>query len=697
MRVKQEFSQVKTDVIPLTGGMDSVTTPILVKPGRVISSSNFEPDIFGGYRRMFGIERFDGQTSPSDAKYHIFTCDITGSVTAGDTLTGSTSGATAVALLVVSSTEIVVTKVTGTFVSEDFEVSAVVEGTVSSVDQEAASTGALHATYKNLAADEYRGDITTVPGSGAVRGVHYYAGDLYAFRDNAGATACVMHKATASGWSAISFGREIQFDNAVGEIFEGDTVTGLTSGASGVVQRALLRTGTWSSAGVGTLVFDSVTSGPFTDGEALQVSAATKADADGADSAITLSPGGRFEFDNVNFFGTSDSLRMYCADGVNELGEFDGTRWVPIRTGITGAKPKFVTGHRNHLFTAIDSSIQHSGVASPYSWTALTGAAELALGAECTGLLPQTGDASSGALVASTNDKIFILYGTSSADWNLVTHSPDSGARAYTLQNIGFAHFLDTKGVTQLITSQAFGGFQLNVLTQAVQQFVDSKRGLEKATCIVRNTNQYRIFFSDGSGLICQVIPNSSSYSPKFGAIMPFDYGAYTMNTIHSCIDTSGIERLFGAGDDGYVYELDKGSSFDGDVISAYFMTVFAHSKSPRVKKRYLRTILQFRAENTADLAVGYDLSYGNLDPGYGEAVSIGQNMNKSVQSAGGLWDTFDWDSFTWDSSYAQEINVDTKGRGESLALIVSSETDENEPYTIHTAITHYSVGRLNR
>ena len=39
-----------------------------------------------------------------------------------------------------------------------------------------------------------------VPGSGPVRGVWLYNGDVFAWRDNAGGTALVMHKATAGGW-----------------------------------------------------------------------------------------------------------------------------------------------------------------------------------------------------------------------------------------------------------------------------------------------------------------------------------------------------------------------------------------------------------------------------------------------------------------------------------------------------------------
>ena len=93
-----------------------------------------------------------------------------------------------------------------------------------------------------------------------------------------------MFKATVSGWSAIAFGREIQFTGATGQISEADVVTGATSGATATVKRALLRTGTWTVAGAGTLVFDSVT-GTFQNGENLQVGGVTKAVASGADTA----------------------------------------------------------------------------------------------------------------------------------------------------------------------------------------------------------------------------------------------------------------------------------------------------------------------------------------------------------------------------------------------------------------------------
>lgn len=682
---------LKPDAIPLQGGLDLVTIPALVKPGRVLAGVNFEPDNNGGYTKMRGIERFDGRTRPSDADYYVVACTVTGTVIAGDTITGVTSGATATVISVESASKLVVTKVTGTFVNEIFNVSGSPQGTLTSVLVNSEPDVELHATYKNIAADEYRDDITAVPGSGAVRGVVSYQGDLYAFRDNAGATACVMHKATTSGWSAITFGKELQFDGAVGEITEGQTVTGLTSGATGVVKRALLRTGTWSASGVGTLVFDSIT-GTFQNNEAIQVGGVTKVTADGADAAITLLPGGKFEFEIINFFGSAGTERLYCADGVNKLGEFDGTRWVPIRTGSTPDTPKFVKEHKKHLVVAIGGSVVTSGTGEPYSWTALTGAAELGTGQTITGLSPEVGDASTGAMLVLTEKKGFMLYGNDTSDFNLVPHSPKSGGKAYTVQNLGYSHFLSTRGVTQLMATQAFGNFQISVLTNDIQPLIDEKRGKEIASCVILNTNQYWIFWNDGTGIIMQVKQSSNANAPTIGASLPFDYGEdRVMNVVYSFVDSSGIDRLLAGATDGYVYELNRGTTLDGDSMRFHLMLHFNHSGSLRMRKHYVRTVFQVESQAYAEMKVGYDLGFGK------RGISQSDQVSKTINGMGGFWDTFTWDQFVLDSPVVDEINVHTPGNGDSIALIISGDSEITEPFTLQTCTPYFKINRPER
>lgn len=748
-----------------------VSIPTMIKPGRLISAINFEPDNNGGYRRISGVERYDGRPRPSGANYSVVTGAVLGPLIVNDTITGVTSGATAVVVMLVSPTKFVVTKVSGTFVAETFNVSGLPYGTIESVIEDNEKDLELHATYKAAAAEEYRADILKVPGSGYVRGVVYYQGNLYAFRDNAGGTACVMHKSSSAGWSAVSFGQELQFvqrssavtmtiatpcvvtwtgnglldDRAVRfsttgalptgltagvtyyvvssaantfrvsatvggaainttgtqsgvhtcladgiEFLEGDTVTGATSGASAVVKRALLRTGTWSAVPIGTLVFDSV-SGTFQNGEALVVSGNTYAQAASANTAITLLPGGKFEFAITNFYGTEATERVYCADGVNLLGEFDGTRWVPIRTGTSPDAPKFIKEHRKHLVIGVGSSVLTSGTGEPYSWTVLTGASELATGQTITGLSPEVGDATTGALLILTDDQVYVLYGNDISDFNLVLHSPKSGGRAYTMQNIGMTHFMGPRGITHLVASQTFGNFNLSIASNDIQPLIDAKLNLEVSSAIVRLSNQYRVFFSDGTCIVAKVTQRANSDTSVLTDFMLIDYGNIVMNTVWSSMDALGVERIYGAGQDGYVYELDKGTSLDGAAMRFHFMTHFNHKGSLRVRKNYHRTVLQLQANGFVEAKLGYDLNFGK------QGISQTYQQLASVIGSGSFWDQLTDFVPVWDTPFSQEVNLKTPGNGDSISLILSGNSAKTEPFTVHTAITYFKYNRAER
>lgn len=768
--------KIQTEYFAMQGGLNLVSPALTIPPGMVIDCNNFEPSIYGGYSRMKGFERFDGRASPSSANYYIAIGSIDAPIVAGNTITGVTSGATAVVLSVIDDSTMIVTRLTGVFVAESFTVGGLASGTLDTVSINAAGSPYDHAVYRSLAANSYRTLITKVPGAGPVRGVKYYNGSLYAFRNNVAGTACVMYKASPAGWVAVAFGREIQFAQrssvatitiaapgvvtwtahklangqqvtfsttgnlptglspgfayyVVGvtantfelattiggtsvttsgtqsgihtaylvatEINEGDIVTGVTSGALAVAKRVLLRTGTWNTAPIGSIVFDTVT-GVFVSGEPLSVAGKTIVNASTADTAIGLAPGGRFVFDNNNFSGTSATYRMYGCDGVNLLFEFDGTRLIPIRTGAIPDAPSFLAIWKNMMVVSVGASIQLSSIGDPYAWTALTGAAELAIGDVCTGLLPQLGNQQVGALAVFSQHKTFILYGTSTADLQMIEQSPDAGAQAYSSQNIGYAYYLDTKGVVQINSSQAFGNFQSSTLTRLVQPFIDIKRGLCKASCIVRSKNQYRLFFSDGTGLIIYITETPQTDGVGSGvaqAIMPFTYSLSGMfiNGVDSVVDTSGIERLFAAGSDGFVYELDQGTSFDGGNIPAHLIMSFNNSKTPRSRKHYKRVILQADCDGIAQVNVGYDLSYS------GSESASGVSTLSTLVGTGGYWDQAVWDSFNWDSPVVQEYVIDTPGNGRNIGLLIYSDNAIDESYTISSAIINYIINRLER
>lgn len=186
-----------------------------------------------------------------------------------------------------------------------------------------------------------------------------------------------------------------------------------------------------------------------------------------------------------------------------------------------------------------------------------------------------------------------------------------------------------------------------------------------------------------------QVLPTDSG-NIVAGGLMPFDYSILSthMNSVVSYVADTGQERIFGGADNGYVYELDKGTSFDGTAIDAHILMTFNYMKSPYIRKRYRRAVVQFKATGTVDVQIGYDLAYGRVEHAVGNSTNV---------IGGGFWDSFTWDNFTWDVAYLQEFNIDTPGVGENISLIVKGSSNKDDAFTVHTVVVNYSIGRMQR
>ena len=354
-----QMSPVKYNIFPMEGGLDLVTPTMSLKPGVARDAINFEVSITGGYTRIAGYERYDGRANPSDATYMGLTLTTVSGIVVGDTITNNAGTVTGKVIAVDATTNSVYyTLPVGTFaVSDTIKVGPTVIGTVTAIAG-ADVSAATNAAYLALAADQYRALIGAVPGSGQIRGVAYYSGLVYAWRNNAGGTALAMYKSSASGWQAVSFGYELAFTTGTAVINDGDSIVGNTSGATGVVARVVLESGAWSGTAAGRLILSSTT-GTFSAGEFIKVGGSNKATATGAATQITLAPGGRVETVKGNFGGQSQNTKLYGCDGKNRGWEFDGTTLVPIRTGMATDTPTHVQVHKNHLWFTFGPSLQN--------------------------------------------------------------------------------------------------------------------------------------------------------------------------------------------------------------------------------------------------------------------------------------------------------------------------------------------------
>ncbi len=671
--------QTRIDPFPLQGGLDLHTPQLQLKPGYVRDALNFECSINGGYTRIPGYERYDGRPSPTDAVVGTLAATAVAGLAVGDSINGQASGATGV-VAAVDGTTVVYTKATGTFtVGENLREGVTVIGVITEVG--VSVDLATSAEYTLAAANIYRADILAVPGSGQVRGGFTFNGEDYAFRNNAGGTALVMHRATSGGWTAVAFDNEVSFTaGGAGVPAEGAT---LTQGANtATIKRVVLQSGSFAgSTAAGRLIISTPAPGNFAAGAATYPGGGMTLS--GAQTAITLSPGGRVETHQGN---AGNGVRVYGCDGVNRGWEFDGTVFAPISTGQTSDAPTHVRVHKKHLFFSFGSSAQHSSIATPYAWTPLTGAAELAIDETISGYLTLPGDDSSAALAIVGENTVNVLYGTGSSTWNLVNNVGQGvGGKAYTARSLTQAYMFDDLGVVGLSAAQEFGNFSTAALTLNLRSFLQARRTLAVDALVNREKSQYRVFFSDGYGLFMTIV------NGRLIGAMPVQFPD-PVACAWSGESTNGGEVSFFGSTDGFVYRLDRGTSFDGDAIDSWFECAFAYQRATRVTKSYRCATFEVQGDGYAEFAVGYTLGYG-VDtieqPSASEAVQV------NVQPA--YWDQFTWDAFFWDGRALAPVTVPLVGTAENISLRVESSSALWPAYTVNSVTLQYTPRTLLR
>jgi hypothetical protein len=680
-----KMSPVKYQSIPLVGGYDIATTSLLLRPGAFRNGQNFEIATNGGYSRIAGYERYDGQARPSDAQYKIVqVTSFTNTPSTNQTITQATSAATGV-IVYVGSNFMVVTKVTG-FFDETHQITTpgpVIVGTATT--QTVAPTSVENSQYLNLAADEYRDDIQPVPGSGAVLGVvgAVFSGvdNVYAFRANVGGTAVDMYKSSASGWVQVTFYNEVVF-TAGGTATPADGAVLTQGGVTATVRRVVTRSGVWTGTAAGAFIITNPVGGNFAAGAATLTGGATVT-LSGIQTAITLATGGKFEFVSGNFSGQLGTLRIYGCDGVNRAFEFDGTTLVPIATGASPDAPKHIAVHKNYLFVSIQSSIFYSGVGTPFRWGAVDGGGEIATGDTVSNMLVLPGNQNTATLVVTGQGSTSMLYGTSAATWNFVTYNSGVGARDYSAQNMADTYIFDDRGVFSVQTTLNFGNFASACLTQNIKAFIAEKRTKVSYSTVSREKNQYRVFFNDGYGLYLTIV------NGKFMGSAPvfFDHPVYCAWEGETF---AGAEvSYFGAADAGYVHQLDVGSSFDGNNIEAFVTLAYDFAGSPRLLKQWRHASLEMQSNYYAALSFGYNFGYSSPEYDQPGTVSYESSFSGAVP-----WDVFTWDAFVWDGVTLAPTEIDIAGTAENIQATISSTTDYIFPFTINSIIYHYTPRR---
>jgi len=689
----------------MAGGLNLSQQQVRLQPGELVGGQNVEISIGGGYRRTDGYERFDGHpVTPSNNTYQVITFAGAGprELQANDNVVGPVGaavvcGAAAIASGAFASNDAAgtlgITLITGGFnVGERVLINGVYAFTVTALAEPASIDDGNFDEWVRGAANAARSRIGLVPGSGPVRGVVPFNGSTYAFRDNAAGTAGDMWKATATGWTRLALDNQlIGFDTGILVIpdYAGGyaTVTGLTSGATAAVVRVALRSGVWGTNAAGVLAVQGVT-GTFVLGETLRVAGTARATVTAVPIGVALPPGGRYEFEQWNFYGSTDTKRLYGVNGVGAGFEFDDHHgqytFIPIKTGMVSDIPEHVAVHKNYLFFTFKSSVQNGGAGEPHAWTARLGAQEFGVGEQVTAIRSVRQD----VLGIATTNSIHLLYGSSALDWSLKKLSREIGCSVGCMTEIpGGTAVHDTNGVLNISAVQSFGDFQTDTMTQKIDLALRAQ-GSPIGMVTQRNLSQLRLFFDNGN-----------AFYATYGGVNRMGGMAISGWTqiVHAhsffCIatgeDASGQEVQYAGGIDGYVYQLNTGNSFDGMAIESLLRLPYFHYGTPERKKRFRKIVLEMDSPSALNLEWATDFNYGDAQYGMHNPVFTPNN--------GGLYDEGVFGQFIYDAGFLTAPLANIAGVGKNMSLLIRQSSDIARPWSIQAAHIHFSPWGIQR
>lgn len=695
--LKQKTNIKVSPHFSLTGGINVQDSPMEIPPGELLGCQNFEPSILGGYRRFDGYERFDGQQSPSDASYVTVQFMSAFNPTIGDTLTESGSGATGIVAYVdTANSNVVFVNVSGLFVGDGSVFTG--GGTSKGAPYiNSAQTQALADAYwyqKWLYFQAFIGPVGGASCSGPVRGAFPYKANVYAFRDSADGTEGTFWQSSGASWVQVPLGTKIYYeagvyaDGAQDPIPEGTVLTGATSGATFTVRRVATLLGTWGLDAKGYIITDAITGTP-TANELLKVGATTYATYV-TSVAQTLPPGGQYKYRTYNFDAVqtpTTGFRLYCINGVGNGIEYDDSGvFTVIETGMTPDIPTNLEIHESYLFYSYaGGSLQNSGYQDPLSWNPVFGADARQVGEDVTFLREDV----SQTLVIGTRRNIWMLTGLQTEQFQVQVYAANTGAIANTDENPGQMIVGEDRGITLVSAAAQYGNFAAGSLTDKILKLILPQFQTDTVigAIVTRAKNLYRLVFA--SGAVYSLAINAQ------GQFSGWLTGSYShLPTCISCgftrqTNQPQVERAFFGDGNGYVYELDKGRSFDGLIVDFFLKLSYWHVGSPSVYKRFRYLQLDMAPEGSASIFVGADCDYGNragmTSPTYG------------LGGGGGLWDIAKWDEFIWDAPTYTGVQLKLELEGYNVSTVISGAAINDVPFTVSGGLYQYSPRIINR
>lgn len=398
--------------------------------------------------------------------------------------------------------------------------------------------------------------------------------------------------------------------------------------------------------------------------------------------------GGKVRHVSHSIAGTEKTLFV---DGVNYPVEFDSSdnSLTTLNSSTDILAVAHVAVFKGTAFYAKDNVVYFSAPLSVGDFDVANGAGFINVGSDVTGLIVFRDQ-----LIIFTQNSIKRITGTTAADFTVTPITDRIGCiNGDTIQEVGGdIMYLAPDGIRLLSATDRIGDFGLDIASDPIAKdtfnFLNSTTNY--SSVLLREKAQYRIFAyveseqsNVAKGLIATKFVSQGasgiSWSTTSGIKSFITDSTYTGNT----------ETILFANTDGYVYQMETGSTFDGSPIEAIYESPYMPISDPQVRKTLYKMTLYAEPTGSMELDVNikydFDIKTGNgiIQPPTDVIASTGS----SIFLYGNTASVFG--TATYGGQLDNVYNLNLVGSGKTIAIRIE-DNSTNPTFTLDTALLEF-------
>jgi len=638
-----------TNLSPLQQGVNA--------PGSARILRNFEPSIEGGYRRIEGYDKYDSNLIPPYGAPVVHGGSQTGTtLVIGNIHTTPEDGDT-----------ITISGVTGTYTIASAGVTF--DGTNNRATL--TLTTSLDSSPANAASVTFTSTTS-----------NYLALGVASWEDQAiVAKNDDVFSTTGSGYTHINV------PNYGTVLVDGGSQTGTSLIVDGLTS-APQAGDVFKIAGV-DLVYTVTADATVTSGSATLTIDPALDSSPADDAALTFLSTSRegavkTRFAKYNLTGTE---KVAIVDGTNAPALYDGSTFTVLNsapTDVIGAT--HVVEFKKALFFGKGTTLTFTSPYADDSFSVANGSGTIDVGGVITGLFVFRQQ-----LIIFTERHIQQLLGNTVADFNLQPITEDIGCiEGDTIQEIGGdIIFLGPDGLRLLSATERIGDFGLAAISKPIQKNMTNfiAANTSYTSTIIREKSQYRLLGynnnikqENAQGIIATQFAEQGGSGTGFAETRGIR--AYVADSNYNAT----TEVVFFANDDGYLYQMESGNSFDGSNIQTTFATPHLPIQDPRVRKTFYKLFLYTDPQGSVNFDVSLKLDFDGQDVIQPAPISFA-----NTTGVVGFYGTGTYGTISYGSKLQKLFEGQVIGSGFAVSFQFSSDNSD-PPFSLDALTVEYGI-----